>query len=174
MKKNLIAASILGMTLAACSSSPNKSVTAKPASTVPSAAKAASVTIKPAPSAAEIEAQKLDRIIRTLAANSIYFDYDKYSIKPGYMATLKHDYQLLKADPQAAVRLEGNCDERGSAEYNIALGQKRADSVRQALVALGIDVARVETVSFGKEKQRCLEHTQQCWAQNRRVDFAGK
>jgi peptidoglycan-associated lipoprotein len=179
MKRTLIAVSVIGIALSACSSAPKKSeLAATPAAPNPVAvqngAQTAPVATNPVAAGTETEAAKLDRIIHILASNSIYFDFDKFSIKPEYMTTIRHDYDLLKANPEAAVRLEGNCDERGSVGYNIALGQKRADAVRKALVVLGIDEAKLETVSYGKERPRCTEHTEQCWAQNRRVDFARK
>jgi peptidoglycan-associated lipoprotein len=114
------------------------------------------------------EAQKL-------ASNSIYFDFDKSIIKPEYQDTIKKNYEALQSLPHDTVlRLEGNCDERGSAEYNIALGQRRADAVRRAMVLLGFPEANIRTISWGKEKPRCTEHNEQCWSQNRRVDFIVK
>lgn len=173
MKRTLIAASVLGILLSACSTTPQKAAETKPAP-APVASKPASVQTQAAATPAESEAQKLSDIIKTLANNSIYFDFDKFTIKPEYMDTIKRNYEALKANPQLNVQLQGNCDERGSAEYNIALGQKRADAVRKALIALGVDQARLSTISFGKEKPRCTEHDEKCWAENRRVDFAGK
>jgi len=121
------------------------------------------------------EAQKLASIVKILANNSIYFDFDKSIIKPEYQDTLKKNYEALQSLPSTTVlRLEGNCDERGSAEYNLALGQRRADAVRRALVLLGFPDANIQTVSWGKEKPRCTEHNEQCWSQNRRVDFIAK
>lgn len=124
---------------------------------------------------AETEAQKRARIVELLARNSVYFDFDKAVIKPEYLDTIKKNYEALQALPSGApLRLEGNCDERGSAEYNLALGQRRADAVRRALVALGFPEAQIDTVSWGKGKPRCTEHDEQCWSQNRRVDFIAK
>lgn len=172
MKPTLLAVTLLGLALSACSSAPQKQETAKPAETEP--AKPAPVVVNPAPAPAASEASALDKIIQTMASNSIYFDFDKSDIKPEYMDTIKHDFELLKAHPQVSVRLEGNCDERGSAEYNIALGQRRADAVRRALVTLGIEEARLDTVSYGKEHPTCMQHDESCWSKNRRVDFARK
>jgi peptidoglycan-associated lipoprotein len=121
---------------------------------------------------AATEVQKESGIVKILASSSIYFDFDKSIIKPEYRETLKKNYEVLKSLPITTVlRLEGNCDERGSVEYNIALGQRRADAVRRAIVLLGFQDAKIQTISWGKEKPRCLEHSEQCWNQNRRVDF---
>lgn len=126
----------------------------------------------PTPVAAETDAQKLDRIIKTLASKSIYFDYDNYEIKPEYQAVLKADFEALKTAPRFKLMLEGNADERGSTEYNLALGQKRAEAVKHALQVLGVPEAQLEAVSFGKEKPRSACHEEKCWADNRRVDLA--
>lgn len=175
MKRTLIAASVLGILLSACSTTPQKTAepTAAPAP-APVASKPAEVQTQPVAAPAETEAEKLKQIIMTLANNSVYFDFDKFVIKPEYMDTIKRNYEALKANPSLAVQLQGNCDERGSAEYNIALGQKRADAVRKALIALGIDASKLSTISYGKEKPRCTEHNEKCWSENRRVDFVGK
>lgn len=137
--------------------------------------KAMPVATQPEAAPVVTEAQKLASIVNILASNSIYFDFDKSLIKPEYRETLKKNYEALKSLPQTTLlRLEGNCDERGSVEYNLALGQRRADAVRTALVLLGFPEARIQTISWGKEKPRCTEHNEQCWSQNRRVDFIVK
>lgn len=160
MQRTLIALTVCGL-LAACSSTPEKTAEAP----APKAAPTAAMT-------GETDAQKIDRIIRTIAAKSIYFDYDNYSVKPEYSSALKQDYDLLNSAPSLALRLEGNADERGSSEYNLALGQKRAEAVRKALVLLGVPSARLEAVSYGKEKPKATCHEEKCWAEDRRVDFA--
>lgn len=168
MQRTMIALALSGI-LAACSSAPEKAAEAAPQV----AAKAAPAEPSPA-IAVKTEAQKLDRIVKTLASKSIYFDYDNYSIKPQYQDALRQDFDLLKLSPNLALRLEGNADERGSTEYNLALGQKRAEAVRRALLLLGVPDARLEAVSYGKEKPRAECHEEKCWAENRRVDFAAK
>lgn len=162
MQRTLIALAVCGL-LAACSSTPEKAADA----VAPKAAAPAAVS-------GETDAQKIDRIVKALASKSIYFDYDNYSVKPEYSAALKQDYELMNSAPSLAVRLEGNADERGSTEYNLALGQKRAEAVRHALVLLGVPEARLEAVSYGKEKLRATCHEEKCWAEDRRVDFAEK
>lgn len=151
----------------------------KPAESGPPVANNTTVTppavnTDPVRPAGETDMQRLERIIAMLAANPIYFDYDNYSVKPQYQDALQKDYEALRTMPAVQIRLEGNADERGSAEYNLALGQKRAEAVRKALGILGVPDANIEAVSFGKEKPKAECHEEKCWAENRRVDFAVK
>lgn len=101
----------------------------------------------------------------------IHFDYDKYEIQADAQAALKSVSSWLLKNPSARLLIEGHCDERGTNEYNLALADRRAKSVRDYLIALGIASARVEMVSYGKEKPICTEHTEGCWAKNRRAHF---
>lgn len=109
--------------------------------------------------------------IRAAAGQSVYFDFDRYAIKSDEAAVISEHASLANAYPNDYVTLQGNCDERGSREYNLALGQRRADAVKQKLVLLGVPGSRIETISFGKEKPRALCHEERCWADNRRADF---
>jgi peptidoglycan-associated lipoprotein len=101
----------------------------------------------------------------------IYFDYDKYDIRSDQQSSMGADAQFLGAHTSINVTIEGHCDERGSTEYNIALGDKRATTVKNALVAAGIDANRIKTISYGKEKPFCTESNEACWQQNRRGHF---
>jgi len=103
--------------------------------------------------------------------DSIYFDYDKYNVKPEYKSVVKKEADYLKANKDAKVTIEGNCDERGTNEYNMALGQRRADSAAKALKAAGIDAKRIKTVSYGEEKPVCKESNEACWSKNRNAKF---
>ena len=104
---------------------------------------------------------------------SVYFDFDKYSITPSMQARVSADATLAKYEAKAYnVKLEGNCDEWGSDEYNFALGLKRANAVKKALTADGIDPSRISMVSYGESNPVCTDKTQDCWSKNRRVDFA--
>ena len=103
--------------------------------------------------------------------DSIYFDYDKYNVKPEYKSVVKKEADYLKANKDAKVTIEGNCDERGTNEYNMALGQRRADSAAKALKATGIDAKRIKTVSYGEEKPVCKESNEACWSKNRNAKF---
>ena len=97
-----------------------------------------------------------------------FFDYDKADIRADAQTALQHDADFLKRYPQARIVVEGHCDERGSTEYNLTLGERRASAVKQYLVNLGIPAASINTTSFGKEKPFCTESTEACWQQNRR------
>lgn len=97
-----------------------------------------------------------------------YFDYDSYEVRPQDNAALQADAQFLNQHPNWRVLIEGHCDERGSTEYNMALGDSRAQATKQALVSAGVAANRLNTTSFGKEKPFCTESTEQCWQQNRR------
>ncbi|HYA21263.1 MAG TPA: peptidoglycan-associated lipoprotein Pal [Burkholderiales bacterium] len=106
-----------------------------------------------------------------LSKRSIYYDFDKAIIKDEYMPLVKAHAGYLVEHRDAHITIQGNCDERGSREYNLALGQRRADGVRKAMAVLGAKSNQIETVSFGKEKPRCTEHNETCWAKNRRSDI---
>ena len=101
----------------------------------------------------------------------IFFDYDAYDISDAQKAKVAHDASYLNSHPEIRVVIGGYCDERGSNEYNLALGQKRADSVKEALLAAGVAPNRVRVISYGKEKPFCSESTEECWQQNRRGGF---
>ncbi|HTV65451.1 MAG TPA: peptidoglycan-associated lipoprotein Pal [Bryocella sp.] len=101
----------------------------------------------------------------------VFFEYDSYDITQQYQQVLQRDAQFLQQHPNIRFTIEGHCDERGSTEYNLALGDNRANATKQALVSLGISADRIRTISYGKEKPFCTESTESCWAQNRRGHF---
>jgi len=113
--------------------------------------------------------------IKSLEAKTqkIYFDFDKYNIRIDQQENLDADAELFKSDvaKDLTIKIEGNCDEWGTDEYNYALGLKRAKSVRDALSVKGIDKNRMVMVSYGESNPVCTEHTKECWAKNRRVEF---
>ncbi len=102
----------------------------------------------------------------------IFFDYDTYDIRSDAQSTLSHDASYLASHPNIKIVIGGYCDERGSDEYNLALGQNRADAAKNALVTAGIAANRIRVVSYGKEKPFCTESNEQCWQQNRRAGFS--
>jgi peptidoglycan-associated lipoprotein len=126
------------------------------------------VTPPPAPAAPSgTEEQMFSQNVR-----DIFFDYDKYDIRSGDQATLQANAQFLQQHPNIRFTIEGHCDERGSTEYNLALGDNRANAAKQALVQAGVSADRIRTISYGKEKPFCTESNEQCWQQNRRAHFA--
>jgi peptidoglycan-associated lipoprotein len=106
-----------------------------------------------------------------LSKRSIYYDFDMYNIGEQFQSMVEAHGKFLLENQELRVRIEGNCDERGSREYNLALGQRRADSVKRALTLLGVPANRIETVSFGAEKPRSLGSNEEAWAENRRSDI---
>ena len=106
-----------------------------------------------------------------LSKRSVYFDLDSYVVKSEYQALLDHHAKFLAKNAQMKMLIQGNADERGSREYNLSLGQKRAEAVKKALMLLGAKEAQLESVSLGEEKPACMEATDACWAQNRRGDM---
>ena len=168
----LLITAAAGILLSACSTEAKKMELAAPA---PSAkAPAASAVAVPPAATVETAAQRMARTMQSLASKSIYFDYDDFSIKPQYQVLIKQDSELMLGSAKLTLTLLGNADERGSAEYNLALGQKRAESVKRTLKMLGIPEGRLEAVSYGNEKPRATCHEEKCWAENRRVDFVAK
>jgi len=101
----------------------------------------------------------------------IYFDYDKSDIRADQQAAVQADAQFLNQHSNPSFTIEGHCDERGSTEYNLALGDQRASSVKSALVAAGVNGSRIKTISYGKEKPFCMQDNEACWQQNRRGHF---
>jgi peptidoglycan-associated lipoprotein len=101
----------------------------------------------------------------------VFFDYDSYDVRPDAQAIIQADANYLNQHPELKVVIGGYCDERGSTEYNLALGENRANAAKQALVSAGVSPGRLRTVSYGKEKQFCTEHNEACWQQNRRAQF---
>ena len=131
----------------------------------------ASVTVNapPPPPPAKVE-PTLDELFLKEVRDA-YFDLDKADIRADARTALSKTADFLKNYPQLKVTIEGHCDERGSTEYNLSLGDRRASAVKQFLVSLGISADRISTVSYGKEKPFCMESNEACWQQNRRGHF---
>jgi len=121
--------------------------------------------------AARREAAVQKTELKKVKLESIYFDFDLWVIRDDQKEIIVKDAEWLNADPQAKVRIEGNCDERGTSEYNLALGQKRAEAAKGFLKGLGISENRMETISYGEERPLDPGHDEAAWAKNRRVDF---
>ena len=173
MKKIVIA--ILAILLAACASTPDKNPSmAAQTKEIKNSPVVTSAEKKDSVSSAEIEAAKLAAEMRGLQNQSIYFDFDKYAVKPEYQDVIQKQAAFIKAHKNDVVTVEGNADERGSGEYNLALGDKRANAARKNLELLGIPAAQIKTISLGEEKPRLSCHEEKCWKENRRDDFAHK
>jgi peptidoglycan-associated lipoprotein len=104
----------------------------------------------------------------------IYFDFDQYALRPDSREVLKSHAAWLKKNASAQVEVEGHCDDRGTGEYNLALGAKRAQTARDYLVTLGVPASRITTISYGKELPVCREQTEECWRRNRHDRFVVK
>jgi peptidoglycan-associated lipoprotein len=141
---------------------------------------------EPAPTPAPVAAQPDQRTVATvqapavdplddpkgvLAKRSVYFDYDSYMVKDEFKPVVDAHSRYLAANKDRKIVIQGNTDERGGSEYNLALGQKRADAVRKALAVLGVPEAQMEAVSFGKEKPKATGSDEASWAENRRADI---
>ncbi|HTW48366.1 MAG TPA: peptidoglycan-associated lipoprotein Pal [Acidobacteriaceae bacterium] len=131
----------------------------------------ATVTVAAAPPPSAPTESNIDENAFEAAVKPVFFDYDAYDIRPDAQTTIQADANFLNQHPNLKVVVGGYCDERGSTEYNLALGENRANAAKQALVTAGVSPDRLRTVSYGKEKQFCTEHTEACWQQNRRAMF---
>lgn len=131
---------------------------------------------KPAPAAGKtasprtsLEAFQAGKAPAQSALKEVYFDFDKYDIRPDARPVLRADADWLKKNPAARVEIEGHADERGTNEYNLALGAKRAQAVKEYLVTLGVETRRFSTISYGEEVPVCREKTEECLQKNRRA-----
>lgn len=130
------------------------------------------VPVAPTPPAADTSADMGSDAVFHQNVQDIFYDYDSYELRPDGQTAAAGAVAYLSAHPAIKVVIGGYCDSRGSAEYNLALGENRANSAKSALVTLGIPASRVRVVSYGKEKQFCSEESESCWQQNRRAQFS--
>lgn len=173
MKQSVLASLLACAALAACSTATTKTASAPESAPAAAQASAAPVAAEKL-SAAEMEARRLAAARTELAKKSVFFDYDKFTVAARYQDVIKQQADFTAANATDLISVEGNADERGSREYNLALGQKRAEAVRKTLLNMGVADSRIEAVSFGSEKPRATCHDESCWSENRRVDFAHK
>lgn len=185
--KTCLSLVLLTALLGACSSTPiapaaapktvaGASSTTPAPMTSPRSASGPAVTSAPTPTPASKVATVstpayLDPKSDIATGRSVYFNFDDALLKPEFSALVERHGKYLMANPKVAIRIEGNTDERGSAEYNLALGQKRAEAVRQALKVVGVKDAQMEAISWGEEKPKAKGHDESDWAQNRRADL---
>lgn len=146
-------------------------LTAKGDGGTQSATAQVTVNAAPAPPPVSTGPSLTDEQMFAQSVKDIYFDYDKAEVSSSEQASVQADAAFLQQHANMHVTIEGHCDERGSTEYNLALGDNRASTVKNALVAAGVSADRIKTVSLGKEKPFCNESTEACWRQNRRGHF---
>ena len=170
------------LTFAGCSSTttpdkpePSAAAAATPAETKQKvdSGKTTESTTK-APPSSSLDALQRGESTATPASSplkDVYFDFDRYDLRADSREILKANSAWLKANASAQVQIEGHCDERGTTEYNVALGSRRAESVKDYLVTLGTSADRLSTISYGEEVPVCREQTEECWQKNRRVRF---
>jgi peptidoglycan-associated lipoprotein len=159
---------VMLVALAGCSSTKMAAV-----STSPSASIKASAQLAPAQATVKsvVATSPLDDPKSPLAKRSVFFDFDGYQIHQNDLALIEAHAKYMTTNKSAKVRLEGNADEKGGREYNLALGQRRAEAVRKSLVLLGVSDANLEAISYGMEKPIDSGHSEEAWAKNRRVDL---
>lgn len=167
---NALLVAVAVVAVVGCSNAPKQEGRVETAQSTPRAPAALAQPVT-AGAVQETESQKLGRLVKGVAGQSVYFAYDDFTIKPEYRQSVVAHAEVLKKTGRGSVVVEGNADERGSREYNLALGQKRAEAVARALKTLGVSADKIEAISFGKEKPRALCHEEKCWAENRRADF---
>lgn len=170
MIKSLSVTLIAAAALAGCSSTPLD--TKAPVATVRTAPPAGPLPAGTAQSqVATVTLDPLDDPKSQLAARSVYFAYDDFTVDPKYQPLVQAHGRFLQAHPAVQVRVEGNADERGSHEYNLALGDKRAQIVAKQIELMGAKPAQIEAVSYGEERPKAEGHDEAAWAENRRADI---
>jgi len=181
MKK--IAVVLFPILLAACASEPKTDSQSSQSGSATNKSSVAAQSGAKGINQAEIEARKLEEArkqerarneARELQKQSVYFDFDKYVVKPEHQNIVQRQAEFVKTHKNVTVTLEGNADERGSNEYNLALGDKRANAVRKDLELLGVPATQIRVVSMGEENPRLSCHEEKCWKENRRNDFIHK
>lgn len=167
MKK--IAVVLVSLLITACASAPKQEAAPVTQSNEKNIS-APATTVAPV-SDTETESKKLAAEIQELQKQSVYFDFDKSRVKAQYQSVIAKEAEFIKQHDNDVVTVEGNADERGSNEYNLALGSRRAKAVEKSLEILGVQAKQIKIVSYGEEKPRLTCHQEKCWKENRRADF---
>ncbi len=172
--KQLFVVGFVGLTLVGCSSTP------KPVEEAPEVTQVEEVVtiqvdedIEAAKQAKAraLAAQKAE-LLATIQREVVYFDFDQSEVKSQFYSTIKANADYMALEPNATVTIEGHCDERGTREYNIALGERRANAVKRALIAEGVSPSRIKVISYGEEQPAAEGHNESAWAKNRRAEFS--
>lgn len=175
MKTNLAVAALAILAISACSTAPRVTTAETPAQeSAASGVQATPSTETGTISSAEVKTGDLTAQLDEMKKQSVYFDFGEFEVKPEYRDLVQRQAEFLKEHANVVVTLEGNTDERGSSEYNLALGDRRASAVRKALEVMGVPESQIKTVSLGEEHPRLTCHEEPCWKENRRTDFVGK
>lgn len=180
--KQLFLVAFLGLTLVGCSSTPSKDESAdqSTATTASGDGAAASGQGQTATSGATKEAvaeptvdgKTASQLLAALQGQMVHFDFDRSEIKPEFYDIIKMNADYMSLDTNAKVTIKGYCDERGTPEYNLALGERRADAVKNALIAQGVSPSRINVISYGEENPIDAGHTEAAWSKNRRAVFS--
>jgi len=165
----LFAAGFLGLALTGCSSTPKQDAGADTQSKKEATQQAAQTTS--ATDEAVESKEVLQQQMVSMREKRVHFDFDRSAIKPEYFSVIKEHAQFMAAHPELKVTIAGYCDERGSDEYNLALGERRANAAYNALVAEGVSPSRIQTVSYGEAYPLDPGHNEEAWAKNRRATF---
>jgi peptidoglycan-associated lipoprotein len=160
-----ITAAVMAAFLASCASEPSVDQSAGASSPQARAAESS-----PTPQVAAARARPASATVAEPSKRSVYYEFDRYDVKDEYRALVEAHARYLREHPQVQIAVQGNADERGSREYNLALGQRRSEGVKKMLTLLGVTERQVEATSFGEEKPSAVGHDEASWAQNRRSD----
>ena len=172
IRKSLAPAALLAVStmLSACHHAPPQVAQAPAAAPAPAPAAAPAAPPDHSADSARAAQARMAQA-RSTIEQRILFEFDKSDIRPDDKAVLDAKLPILRANPNMRIRIEGNCDDRGSEEYNLALGQRRAAAAKRYLTDFGIDAGRIDIISYGHERPVCTQDSEDCWSQNRRDDF---
>lgn len=169
--KQIFVVGVLGLFLAGCSSTPTEEGSDVTTSQQTSQTGTGSADAAAVESAAVAEANKAADMLAALAGKRVHFDFDRSEVKADFYEVIKMHADYLAINTNAKVTVEGHCDERGSREYNLALGERRANAVKNALIAQGVQANRINVNSFGEDRPLVNASNNEAWAQNRRAEF---
>jgi peptidoglycan-associated lipoprotein len=171
MKKILLAAATLSIALAGCQSTPEAEKPAGVEDRTSGASKSAPSATTSGVGSSSPSGNPLKDPSSILSKRTIYFEFDRDDIRAEYVPVVEAHGKYLRENRGAKMLIQGSADERGSREYNLALGQRRSDAIKRRLVVLGVTEMQIESVSLGEEKPACVDHDEGCWSKNRRGDM---